>query len=254
MQFSIIIPTLNEVSFLGCLLEDLVAQEYQDFEVVHVDGKSEDGTCKIAESYRNRLALRTITSTRRNLSYQRNFGADDAQGQYLIFIDADIRIPRKSFLNDIAKEVEKTQSLIYFPKVKVKKKDIMLKVMWELYNASVELSKKSKAPIPTSGMFIIEKRFFMQLGKYRVTLKHDNNILFAEDQDILRRAKKMGVVGKTIPNVSYHMSLRRFENEGLLKTGSKMTLSVVEQLLNKQFVQHHEMGGHLYKDVDDSRK
>jgi glycosyltransferase involved in cell wall biosynthesis len=254
MLFSIVIPTLNEENFIGGILSDLVQQDLRDFEIVHVDGRSEDKTCEIVQSYRNRLTLRTITSTRRNLSYQRNVGADDAKGRYLIFIDADIRIPRKSFLTQIAKEVQKTQSLIYLPKVEVNKKDIMTNVMWELYNASVELSKQSKAPIPTSGMFIVDKQFFMRVGKYHITQKHDNNILFAEDQDVLRRAKKMGVVGKTLSHISYHMSLRRFEREGLFKTGTKMMLSVVEQMLERPLTQHHEMGGHLYKDAVNTRK
>lgn len=249
MQFSIIIPTLNEEHFLGGLLADLANQDYTDFEVLHVDGKSEDRTCEIAKSYASQLVLSSLTSSRRNLSFQRNLGASHAKGAYLIFLDADVRIPRKSFLAGIAKEIQKTHARIYFPKVKIDKDDVFMKIIWELYNASVEISKRSHAPIPTSGMLIIEKEFFEKIGQYTVTQKQDNNILFAEDQDILRKAKKHGVVGTAISHVSYHMSLRRFEREGWLKTGPKMALSVVEQFLDKPLIQKHEMGGHLYGNI-----
>jgi glycosyltransferase involved in cell wall biosynthesis len=50
MHFSIVIPTLNEEGFIGGILEDLAQQDYTDFEVIHVDGKSEDRTCQIVES------------------------------------------------------------------------------------------------------------------------------------------------------------------------------------------------------------
>ena len=254
MLFTIVIPTLNEEHFLGGLLEDLATQDCPDFEVVHVDGKSEDKTCEIAQSYQSRLVLHTITSARRNLSYQRNLGAEHAKGKYLIFIDADIRIPKKSFLTQIAIEARKTHSLIYYPKVKVNKKEAAIKVTLELYNASVELSKQTKAPIPTSGMLIIDKSFFNTIGEYAVTRKHDEHILFAEDQDLLKRAKMLGVVGRTMPNVYYYMSLRRFDHTGRLRTLLKMMLAVVEQLTDQSLIQHHEMGGHLYKDKDGGQK
>src|SRR3989338_5592431 len=42
--FSVIIPTLNEEKYLPKLLKDLVSQTYRDFEVVLVDGNSDDKT------------------------------------------------------------------------------------------------------------------------------------------------------------------------------------------------------------------
>lgn len=44
--FSIIIPTLNEEGYLPLLLEDLKKQTFNDFEVVHIDGNSDDQTVK----------------------------------------------------------------------------------------------------------------------------------------------------------------------------------------------------------------
>ena len=42
--FSIIIPALNEAKYLPHLLDDLSDQTFQDFEVIIVDGNSNDQT------------------------------------------------------------------------------------------------------------------------------------------------------------------------------------------------------------------
>lgn len=50
MEFSIIIPTLNEAVLLPNLLNDLQAQTFQDFEVIVADAGSQDGTPELAQS------------------------------------------------------------------------------------------------------------------------------------------------------------------------------------------------------------
>ncbi|WP_373566639.1 glycosyltransferase family A protein [Neisseria dentiae] len=54
------IITLNEEKNIGNLLNDLVAQRYRNFEVVVADSCSGDDTVAIAESYKDRLDLRTV--------------------------------------------------------------------------------------------------------------------------------------------------------------------------------------------------
>jgi glycosyltransferase involved in cell wall biosynthesis len=71
MFCSIIIPTLNEEKFIGGLLDDLASQSFTDFEVIHVDGNSEDKTCEIVETFQSKLKVQTIKTEKRNLSYQR---------------------------------------------------------------------------------------------------------------------------------------------------------------------------------------
>src|SRR6266480_923896 len=94
MLFSIIIPTLNEEHYLPKLLTDLQKQTQQNFEVIVVDGKSEDNTKEQAISFAKKLPLKFIETPTRNVSHQRNLGAKHALGAYLFFLDADTRIDR----------------------------------------------------------------------------------------------------------------------------------------------------------------
>lgn len=249
MFFSIIIPTLNEEQYVGNILEDLVNQDFQDYEVIHVDGRSEDKTCDAVRQYTKRLAVKTVISNRRNLSYQRNTGANIARGSYLIFIDADTRIPQKTFLSKLKQEIETSKFLFYFPLVTITQKDPGLRVTFAFYNKAIEMSQLFPTPLPTQGIAIMERYFFYHLGAYHISKKHDKKVLFAEDQELLKRARKCGVMGKVAHEIHYVMSLRRYEREGWLGVVPKLLLSTIEQSLGRSYIKnHYEMGGHLYKE------
>jgi cellulose synthase/poly-beta-1,6-N-acetylglucosamine synthase-like glycosyltransferase len=59
-HFSIIIPVRNESKNIAKLLESIVNQKIQNFEVIIIDDSSEDGTVKIAEAFLDKLDLKII--------------------------------------------------------------------------------------------------------------------------------------------------------------------------------------------------
>ncbi len=254
MLYSIIIPTLNEEKFIGKLLDDISTQTCKDFEVIHIDGSSDDKTCEIVESYKTKFELRMITKEKRNLSHQRNLGASHAQGDFLIFIDADTRIDDVDFLMSV-KSATSSKHLIYLPKVRVANDDPALETVFLLFNQAVKTSQLFRLPIPTVGLAIFERHFFHHIGGYALNKNHDLKKLFGEDQEILKRTKKAGVTGKYIDSTSYIFSLRRFEREGWLRLFPKMLMSAIEQSLGRQLVQtQYEMGGHLYEEHNLDKK
>lgn len=81
---SIVIPTLNEENYLPLLLSSIQNQTYEPIEVIIADSSS-DSTPGIA-----RDAGATVVSVEElNISLARNEGARAAQGDILIFCDAD---------------------------------------------------------------------------------------------------------------------------------------------------------------------
>ncbi len=87
MDFSIIIPTYNEEKYLERCIRSILNQKYErsKYEIIVSDAKSNDGTIKIAES----LADKILVDERRGIAYGRNLGAQNANGNILIFVDAD---------------------------------------------------------------------------------------------------------------------------------------------------------------------
>lgn len=250
-SFSIVIPTLNEEAYIGNLLSDLQKQDYPDFEIIHVDAHSHDNTCQVVDTFKKVLNISTIYSDRKNLSHQRNLGADHAQGKYVIFVDADTRITQRSFISKLAIESKKSMRLVYFPRVRVENNDPALRLAFSVYNSAISTSQFFTSPLPTQGLAIFERNYFRHIGGYRISEKHDKKILFAEDQEILQRIRKAGVVGKALTDIFYLMSLRRYEREGWLHVVPKLLMSAVEQSLGKSFIKsEYEMGGHMYQPKD----
>ena len=86
---SIIIPVYNGSKTLGRCLETVYESSYQNFECIVVDDHSNDNTLSVAESFGTKI----IRSDKQiGAAHARNRGAEAAQGDILLFVDADVEI------------------------------------------------------------------------------------------------------------------------------------------------------------------
>lgn len=86
MKLSIIIPAYNAEAYLQQCLDSILAQERQGCEVIVVDDGSTDGTAALLERYPD---VKVIHQENRGMSTARNRGLDEAQGEYILFVDSD---------------------------------------------------------------------------------------------------------------------------------------------------------------------
>jgi glycosyltransferase involved in cell wall biosynthesis len=91
MRASIIINTLNRCESLRKTLRTLFFQSYKNFEVIVVNGPSDDGTAVLLEEYAGKL--RALHIEEANLSASRNVGIDAACGEIIVFVDDDCLLP-----------------------------------------------------------------------------------------------------------------------------------------------------------------
>lgn len=242
--FSIIIPTLNEEKFLPRLLNDLKKQKEKDFEIIIVDGNSDDKTREIGQRYKRDLNnLKIFSVGERNVSYQRNFGAKRARGVYLIFLDADGRVS-PSFMTAIKKEINKRKYLIFIPKMLPQSRNSQDKLMFNLTNLLIETSQLIGKPFCSGGFMIFQKDFFHFVGGF------DENLFLAEDHEIIQRARKFGVIAKFLRSVKVKFSLRRMEKEGRLKILIKYLIALIHLLAKGKIdkkIFEYKMGGAGYQ-------
>lgn len=103
--FSVIIPTYNRKDRVINAIESVLAQSFQDFELIVVDDGSTDSTHEIVEKIED-PRLRYIYQVNKGAPVARNTGISAAQGAYVSFLDSDdIFLPNK--LERIAEEIQK---------------------------------------------------------------------------------------------------------------------------------------------------
>ena len=96
MKFSIIIPLYNKAPYIRKALESVLAQTYEDYELIIIDDGSTDGSAEIAEAILQDpasrllpLAFRLLKQQNAGVSAARNNGVAQASGEYIAFLDAD---------------------------------------------------------------------------------------------------------------------------------------------------------------------
>ena len=95
MKYSIVIPVYNRPDEVDELLSSLLSQSFQDFEVIVV----EDGS-KIT----GKLCLSYFMKPNSGPGQSRNYGAERANGEYLLILDSDVVLP-KDYLQAIEDEL-----------------------------------------------------------------------------------------------------------------------------------------------------
>ncbi len=96
---SVVVPALNEERHVGHLLSDIRRQTRRPQEVIVVDAGSRDGTVAVAREF----AGVRILHGERPVARGRNLGGQEASGDVVIFLDADVRLPGtflEEFLED----------------------------------------------------------------------------------------------------------------------------------------------------------
>lgn len=115
-MISVIIPAYNAASRIALTLESVIAQNYDDIEIIVVDDASCDGTGKIAREILSSSGRNyTLIAHTKNagVSSARNTGLKASHGEYICFVDAD-DILRENFVSCLHAEISQGEYDIAF--------------------------------------------------------------------------------------------------------------------------------------------
>lgn len=102
-KVSIIVPVYNVEKYLAKCIDSIIAQEYDDWELILVNDGSSDSSKAICEEYcikDNRISL--YNQGNAGPSAARNLGIKKAKGEYITFIDSDDYVT-PTYLMDLVK-------------------------------------------------------------------------------------------------------------------------------------------------------
>ncbi|HXN53033.1 MAG TPA: glycosyltransferase [Candidatus Acidoferrum sp.] len=204
MTFSIIIPALNEEHVIGQCLNSIARLEFprQKFEIIVVDNGSSDRTREIAESYHEAVNITVLLHPKINISSLRNAGAAASNGEYLIFLDADM-VVHEHWLQRAAKLFVSSKAEIIGGFYEVPENSSWVARVWFTRKMKeVNLSPSYAA----SGNLMIRRSQFDAIGGF------DESLATSEDCDFCCRARALG------------LSIAQYRTIAVVHLGSPQTL------------------------------
>ena len=109
MKYSIIVPVFNRPDEVDELLQSLVGQTLKDFEVVIVEDGSEKPCKDVCDKYAGKIDLKYFMKKNSGPGQSRNYGAERANGEYLIVLDSDVVLP-EDYLKAVDDELNREPS------------------------------------------------------------------------------------------------------------------------------------------------
>ena len=233
-MLSIIIPTLNEEKLLPILLSSIKKQGFKNYEIIVADAGSKDDTLKLAKKYDCKIVAGGLPAI------GRNNGAEIAKGDYLLFLDADVILP-KDFLKIAIDEFEN------------KNLDISSYRIIPLSNRKIDFILHSIVNF----YFLITQRFYPHAPGFCILTKKDlhnaiegfnEKIKLAEDHDYVNRASRSGKF-KSFYFPKIFVSVRRLETDGRFNISIKylfveiyriMIGEIKSDIFNYKFGHHYE--------------
>jgi glycosyltransferase involved in cell wall biosynthesis len=231
MKISFIIPAHNEEKYIGQCLESIltaVKDVKYDYEIIVVNNASEDSTKKEVEKFNG---VKIFDELRKGTNFARQKGLDNAQGEYLAYLDADTKMPQQ-WLDYAEKAFQKDQQMVslsgpyrYYDIPKFK--GMVLDALWK---TTAPVTYKILGYMVLGGNFIVKKQALLDAGGFDTDIK-----FYGDDMDTAKRLNKVGKAAFDMNFYNYSSS-RRFLNQGVIKLCLKYALNLLWVILfNKPF-------------------
>lgn len=237
-ELSIVIPALNEEKFINNLLDDILNNTYKDYEIIVSDSGSKDNTKEIVKEFTAKNPNITLVDAGKGAATARNCGAAQAKGAYILFLDADQRIP-EDFIEKSMEEMKKRELTMGGHYSKPTGDKFIDKVFWFVCNNLLFRPAQYVYPSANTGSGLIVKRSLHE------TIKgFDKEIHVTHDHDYVRRGSKIEKF-RMLKSAKSRFNMRRFDEEGRIKLYAKYILLIFYHMLHsKKTPFEYEFGGH----------
>ena len=223
MKYSIIVPVYNRPDEVDELLESLSNQTLKDFEVIIVEDGSVKPCKDVCDQYAGILALHYYAKENSGPGQSRNYGAERANGEWLIVLDSDVVLP-EGYLEAVDKSL--TPELAAFggpdaahPSFTPVQKAINYSMTSFFTTGGIRGGKKKLDKFyPRSFNMGIRKSLYEQLGGF-------SNMRFGEDIDFSIRIFKSGARCRLFPEAwvwhkrrtDFRKFFRQVHNSGIAR-------------------------------------
>jgi succinoglycan biosynthesis protein ExoA len=209
---TVVVPVRNEAKCIERTLESLLRQQFDPdaFEVIVVDGESEDGTVekvrRVAPRFRH---LRVFPNPKRLSSAARNIGFENARGEFVVIIDGHCEIEDPHYLTNLirafriseADSLGRPQPLQAPDPTSFQKAVSAARASWLGHNPDSAIYSDRAGFLPAQNVAVAYRReVFFKLGGF------DERFDACEDVDFNTRLDRAGMSCFFTPSirVDYH--------------------------------------------------
>lgn len=188
-DISVILTVYNSGPFLEECIESLLNQTYANFELIIVYDKSKDNSKEIIEKYMKIDKRIVFIENEKNFGLPAaiNKGLEIARGKYIAKMDSDdISLPNRLEKEYLFLENNKDYFLVCSNGIRINENGNYLENIITDETLGDESFKKGNPVIHTSIMF------------RNIGIRYEDNLAFAEDYDLYKRALKLGLKLKNI--------------------------------------------------------
>ena len=202
-NISIIIPTLNEQANIEALAHNIGDS---GCEIIIVDGGSTDNTVKLAREHHFK-----VLQCKPGRAYQLNHGAREAEGEILLFLHADTKLPQ-NFARAILQAITQTSTSLGAFRLTIANPTFAMRFISGCANLRSNLLQ---LPYGDQAIFV-RKNMFLQLGMFP-------ELPIMEDYLFVKKAQKAGRI--ILLKEEVVTSARRWQKLGVWRT------SIINQLI-----------------------
>ena len=223
---SLVIPAYNEEEYIRDCLKSAINQKEKFLEIIVVENNCTDNTAEIVKEFKE---VTLVYESEKGVTRARQRGAKESKGDIIAFIDADNRIP-EDWCKKVKEEFSSDEELAcvsgpYFFYDASKLEKIPVHFYW---NFLAIPSYRFTGYMALGGNFAIRKDVYMKIGGFDTSIE-----FYGDDTDISRRASKYGK-SKFTKNLTVYSSARRFNGQGLIKTGYMYVANFISVSLMKK--------------------
>ncbi len=201
MRISVIVPAYNARKSIGECLDALMSQGYQRsaYEVIVVDDGSTDGTGDVVRAY----PVKYLFQKNQGPATARNAGARAAQGEILLFTDADCA-PTADWIQEMARPFENCDVAAVKGAYLTRQKGVVARFAQLEFEERFEMLKRAESiDMVDTYSAGYRKEVFLRLGGFDTSFPVANN----EDTELSYRMSKLGLRMVFSPRaVVYHLN------------------------------------------------
>lgn len=225
-MFTVIIPTLNEEKYIDKILTDLKNQTFQDFEVIVVDAESTDKTIEVINGFKEYFELKVLKAELKGPGVQRNQGAKNAKNDWLIFLDADVRI-ENNLLEEIRQKIATNDVEFFSIYNKPYPNKPVYRLLLKILSWYSKVMAKTTKPFINEGFFCCNRGVFLKMGGF------NPKVLVNEGSVFLEAAVARGAKFAIYKDLFFTLHMRRIEKNGVLNSVFEQIQLGLAHLLNK---------------------